>query len=298
MHRDSSIAVIGKSKMMNEGLVNRLKGNGYCDVKCGEACLVGMPASYFFYTGGQLSGLMENIRKPADLHLDNMKMNIKVIERAWSAGVKKLLYLATSCVYPPSAPQPLKEDSLMSAKLEPISEPSAITRVLAIKMCQYFRRQYGCNFISAVASGIYGAYDDFCPETGHVLPAMISQFHNAKVNNLDSVTLMGTGKPQRDWMHMDDVADACVFLMQNYNDEPPINIASGEEYSITELAEIVASIIGFKGTTNYDTTRPDGASRKILDGQRLLAMGWKPQISIEEGIKKTYDYYTEAKCQM
>lgn len=288
MEENTKIAIVGDSKMVSNALKERLATRGLQNIGSGLE-----KDSYVFYIGGSVMGLMQNVRTPADLHIQNLQCQLDVIPKAHEVGVEKLLYLATNCVYPENAPQPLKEEYLTTGKLEPISEPSSITRVIGIKMCQYFRRQYGCNFVSAVPSGMYGACDDFCAETGHVLPAMIEKMHKAKLNGDKSVTFFGTGTPRRDWIHTEDVADACLFLMENYNEEEQVNIAAGEDWSLKELAEIIAEVIGFEGEIKWDTSRPDGARQKLLSGEKLKRIGWERKISIEEGIEKTYEWYKE-----
>jgi len=288
MEKNDKIVIIGESQMVKGALEQHLTARGFHNIQYSIE-----KDSYVFHIGGSIMGLMENVRTPADLHTQNLQTQLDIIPKAHRVGVKKMLYLATNCVYPENAPQPLKEEYLMTGKLEPISEPSSITRVIGIKMCQYFRRQYGCNFISAVPSGMYGACDDFCAETGHVLPAMIEKMHLAKLDGNKSVTFFGTGTPHRDWLHIEDVADACVFLMEHYDEEEQINIAAGEDHSIKELARIIAGIVGFKGEINWDTSRPDGAKQKLLSGEKLRRIGWEPKITIQEGIRKTYEWYKE-----
>jgi len=288
MKKDDKIAIVGESQMVKEALEQHLTARGFHNIQHSLE-----KNSYVFHIGGSIMGLMQNMRTPADLHIENLQCQLDIVPKAYEVGVKKLLYLATNCVYPENAPQPLREEYLMTGKLEPISEPSSITRVIAIKMCQYFRRQYSCNFISAVPSGMYGAYDDFCQETGHVLPAMIAEMHKAKLDGHKPVTFFGTGIPHRDWIHIEDVASACIFLMENYNEEEQVNIAIGQDWSLKELAKIIAGIVGFEGEINWDTSRPDGAKQKLLSGEKLKRIGWEPKITIQEGIKKTYKWYKE-----
>lgn len=290
MEKSARIAIVGESKMVCNALEQYLTAKGFQNIQHSLE-----QATYVFDIGGTIMGLMENVRIPADLHTQNLRHHLDIIPRAYEIGVEKLLYLATNCVYPENAPQPLKEEYLMTGKLEPISEPSSITRIIGIKMCQYFRRQYGCNFISAIPSGMHGAYDDFCSETGHVLPAMIEKMHKAKLNGDESITLFGTGTPHRDWIHVEDVADACMFLMEHYDEEEPVNIAAGLDYSIGELARIVADIVGFKGKVSWDTSRPDGARQKLLSGEKLKRIGWEPKLTTQEGVRKTYEWYKENK---
>ena len=287
--------------MINAALKEQLRSNGFKDLITIETNLTNQrevqalfereKPDYVFLLGGVWAGLFENIQCPADLNYDNSQTMVNIIHNSWQSGVKKLLFLASSCVYPERSPQPMKEEYLLTGKLEPISEPSALARILAIRMCQYYNRQYGTNFISAVPTGIYGPDDDFCPETGHVLPALIQKFHEAKANSMPSVTVWGSGKPYREWIYFDDAADACIFLMNNYDGSEIINVGVGEDFTIRELAELVAEIVGFKGKINFNPSRPDGAYRKLLDSSKINALGWRPKISLREGISKTYGWY-------
>ena len=288
MNKNDKIAIVGDSKMLRNALTNCLNNKGFQNISDTMS-----KGGYVFHIGGSIMGLMENVRTPADLHVQNLQTQLDIIPVAHKLGVKKLLYLATNCVYPENAPQPYDESYLMTGKLEPISEPSSITRVVAIKMCQYFRRQYGCDFISAVPSGMYGDHDDFCPETGHVLPAMITRMHVANLKGDKSVTFLGTGTPRRDWIHTEDVADACIFLMENYEGEEQVNIPVGVDYSLKELVKIVASVVGYKGEIKWDTSRPDGAKQKLLGGTKLYNMGWRPKVGIQEGVEKLYEWFKE-----
>lgn len=301
MERGSKILLAGQSRMINLAVMNHLKSEGFNNLITIESKLTNQreiqvlfeseKPDCVFLLGGRWAGLFENIKCPADLNYDNTQTMVNIIYASWQSGVKKLLFLASSCVYPEHSPQPMKEEDLLTGKLEPISEPSALARILAIRMCQYYNRQYGTNFVSAVPTGIYGPDDDFCPETGHVLPALIQKFHEAKVNSMASVFVWGSGNSCREWIYVDDVADACVFLMDTYSGSEIINMGVGEDLTIKELAKLVAEIVGFKGGITFDLSRAEGAYRKLLDSSRINALGWKPKVSLREGISKTYEWY-------
>jgi GDP-L-fucose synthase len=216
-----------------------------------------------------------------------------VINAAYKNKVKKLLFLGSSCIYPKLAPQPMKEEYLLSGYLEPTNEPYAIAKITGIKMCEAYRYQYGCNFISAMPTNLYGPNDNYDLNNSHVLPALIRKFHEAKINNAPNVVVWGTGKPRRELMHVDDLADACLFLMLNYNDSKFVNVGTGKDTSIAELAELVKKIVGYNGEIIYDTSKPDGTPRKLLDLTYLHSLGWKHKIELEEGIRSTYQYFLE-----
>jgi GDP-L-fucose synthase len=203
-------------------------------------------------------------------------------------GVKKLMFLGSSCIYPKLAPQPLKEEYLLTGPLEPSNEPYAIAKIAGLKMCEAYRAQYGCNFITVMPTNLYGPNDNYDLQNSHVLPAMLRKFHEAREKGEDSVTLWGTGSPLREFLHADDLADACFFLMQNYNKSEPVNIGVGEDITIKELAELIKNITGFTGKINWDTSKPDGTPRKLMDVTRLSNAGWKASISLKEGISKVY----------
>jgi GDP-L-fucose synthase len=216
-----------------------------------------------------------------------------VINAAYKNKVKKLLFLGSSCIYPKLAPQPMKEEYLLSGYLEPTNEPYAIAKITGIKMCEAYRHQYGCNFISAMPTNLYGPNDNYDLNNSHVLPALIRKFHEAKINNAPNVVVWGTGKPRRELMHVDDLADACLFLMLYYNDSKFVNVGTGKDTSIAEIAELVKKIVGYNGEIVYDTSKPDGTPRKLLDLTYLHSLGWKHKIELEEGIRSTYQYFLE-----
>jgi GDP-L-fucose synthase len=248
---------------------------------------------YLFFTGGYWVGLMENAKRPADLVLDNTKIIMNVVSSSVVCKVPKILFVSSSCMYPPSAPQPIKEDSFMTAPLEPISEPSALARVWGYKTLGYLNKQEGLQYVTVVPTGMYGPEDDFNPSTGHVLPALIERFTIAKEQGVKEVTLWGSGRAFREWVHVDDVADACVFAMEHCNNEL-VNIANPEgELQIVDLAAKIAKIVGYEGEIKWDTSKPDGAFKKALDGSKLAKLGWKPKISLQEGLERTVKWYQE-----
>ena len=243
---------------------------------------------YVFVAAAKVGGILANNEQPADFLFQNLQIQNNLIHGAWKAGVKKLLFLGSSCIYPKLAPQPLKEEYLLTGPLEPTNEWYAIAKIAGIKMCQAFRRQHGCDFIAAMPTNLYGPNDNYDLKTSHVLPALIRKFHEAK-GRAGSVTCWGSGKPLREFLYADDLASACVFLMQRYSDEQFINVGYGSDISIRDVAEIVRRIVDFDGGIEWDATRPDGTPRKLMDSSRLFALGWKPRIDLETGIRLACD---------
>ena len=245
-----------------------------------------------YLAAAKVGGIYANDAYPAEFIYDNLTIQTNVIDAAWRAGVKKLLFLGSSCIYPKHAPQPMNEDCLLTGPLEPTNEWYAIAKIAGIKMCQAYQKQYGFEAISAMPTNLYGPGDNFDLKTSHVLPALIRKFHEAKAAGEKSVTVWGTGTPRREFLHVDDLADACVFLMQNYSAPDIVNVGWGQDVSILELAELVKDVIGYEGDIQLDTSKPDGTPRKLLDTSRLLSLGWKPSIGLEKGIISTHDWYT------
>ena len=248
---------------------------------------------YVFLAAAKVGGIQANANHPAEFLGDNLLIQTHVIDAAWRCGVKKLLFLGSSCIYPKHAPQPMREDCLLTGPLEPTNEWYAIAKIAGLKMAAAYRRQYGFNAISAMPTNLYGPGDNFSLETSHVLPALIRKFHEAKAAGRDEVVVWGTGTPKREFLHVDDLADALVVLMQHYSDEAPINVGCGEDVSIAELARLVGKVVGFNGKLVFDTTKPDGTPRKLLDVSKLSALGWKPKIGLKEGIAATYQWFLE-----
>jgi len=246
---------------------------------------------YVFLAAARVGGIHANSIYPADFIRDNLQIQTNVVDAAWRHGVKKLAFLGSSCIYPKMAPQPLKEESLLTGSLEPTNEWYAIAKIAGIKMCQAYRRQYGFNAICAMPTNLYGPNDNFDLETSHVLPAMIRKFHEAKAQGHAEVTLWGTGSPKREFLHVDDLADASLFLMQHYDSEEIINIGVGEDVTIRELAGMIQTIVGFEGNVVWDDTKPDGTPRKLLDVSRLHGLGWQARMPLTGGIADVYRWY-------
>jgi GDP-L-fucose synthase len=244
---------------------------------------------YVFVAAAKVGGILANDQHPAEFLFQNLQIQNNLIHGAWKAGVKKLLFLGSSCIYPKLAPQPLKEDYLLTGPLEPTNEWYAVAKIAGIKMCQAYRRQYDCDFISAMPTNMYGPNDNYDLKTSHVLPALIRKFHEAKSASAATVTCWGTGQPLREFLYADDCASACVFLMQRHSEEQFINVGYGSDISIRDLAQLVQRIVGFKGDILWDSSKPDGTPRKLMDSSRLFALGWKPRIDLETGIKLAYE---------
>lgn len=246
---------------------------------------------YVFLAAARVGGILANDRYKAEFLYDNLMIQTNVIHQAYVHNVKKLLFLGSSCIYPKMAAQPLKEEYLLTGLLEPTNEPYAIAKIAGIKMCDAYRVQYGCNFISCMPANLYGPNDHYDLESSHVLPAMIRKFHEAKKEGNPFVELWGTGKPMREFLHVDDLADACYFLMENYNESGLVNIGSGEDMTIFDLAILVKKIVGFEGELKFDTSKPDGTFRKLMDVSKIKSLGWCDKISLWEGIKSTYEEF-------
>ena len=235
-----------------------------------------------------MGGILANNTYRAEFLHENLEIQNNIIHQSWKNGVKKLLFLGSSCIYPKLAPQPLKEEYLLTGLLESTNEPYAIAKIAGIKMCDAYRNQYGCNFISVMPTNLYGPNDNYDLNNSHVLPALLRKFHEAKVNKQPEVTVWGTGTPRREFLHADDMANACVYLMKNYNEPGLVNIGTGEDISIKELAEMIQEITGYNGKIIFDTTKPDGTPRKLLDVSKLTQWGWKASIDLKEGIEAVY----------
>lgn len=248
---------------------------------------------YVFLAAAKVGGIMANNTYRADFIYENMAIQNNVIKSSYDNKVKKLMFLGSSCIYPKMAPQPLNEDMLLTGTLEPTNEPYAIAKIAGIKMTEAFRDQYGCNYISVMPTNLYGINDNYHPQNSHVLPALIRRFHEAKINQLPEVIIWGTGTPLREFLFSDDLADACVFLMNNYDEKQFVNIGIGEDLSIKDLAELIKDVIGYKGTISFDSSKPDGTPRKLMDVSKLHALGWKHQVNLREGIQLAYADFLE-----
>ncbi|MCW5552644.1 MAG: GDP-L-fucose synthase [Verrucomicrobiae bacterium] len=244
---------------------------------------------FVFVAAARVGGIQANDTRPAEFLYENLQIQNNLIHHAWRGGVKKLLFLGSSCIYPKHAPQPMNEDHLLTGPLEPTNQWYAVAKIAGIKMCQAYRRQRGCNFISAMPTNMYGPNDNFDLQSSHVLPALVRKFHEAKASNAATVTCWGTGTPKREFLYADDLARACVFLMQHYSAEQFINIGFGSDVTIQALANLVREIVGFQGEIVWDASMPDGTPRKLLDSSRLFALGWRPQVELEAGIRLAYE---------
>ena len=249
--------------------------------------------SYVFLAAARVGGIMANDTYPADFIYDNLIIESNIIHASHVVGVKKLLFLGSSCIYPKMAPQPLKEDYLLSGPLEPTNEWYAIAKITGIKLCQAYRRQYGADFISAMPTNLYGPGDNFDLKKSHVIPAMLRKMHEAKSNGSDEVTLWGTGTPRREFLHVEDLADGLLFLMDRYSDESHVNVGVGEDLTIRDLAEMIRSVVGFEGRLVFDTDKPDGTPRKLLDTSMINAMGWRANTELSSGLQDTYRWFLE-----
>jgi GDP-L-fucose synthase len=246
---------------------------------------------YVFLAAAKVGGIYANNTYRADFLLDNLLIQTNVIHASWKNHVKKLLFLGSSCIYPKMAPQPIPEEALLTGPLEPTNEPYAIAKITGIKLCENFRLQYNCNFISAMPTNLYGPGDNYDLMNSHVLPALIRKFHEAKIQNAEKVVVWGDGSPLREFLHVDDLAEACVFLMHHYNDLAPINVGSQSEISIKDLALLIKEIIGFQGDIEWDTTKPNGTPRKLMDSSKIFSLGWKPKIDLKTGIIAVYKHF-------
>ena len=306
MNSNSKIYIAGHRGMVGSAIWRALEAAGYTNLvgrSSGELDLRNQQAvddffeaekpEYVFLAAAKVGGIQANNVYRAEFLYDNLQIQNNIIHSAWKHDVTKLLFLGSSCIYPKLAPQPLKEEYLLTGPLEPTNEPYAIAKIAGIKMCESYRRQYGCNFIAAMPTNLYGPNDNYDLNNSHVLPALIRKMHEAKMSNAASVEIWGSGSPLREFLHVDDLASACLFLMQHYNDELFVNVGFGSDLSIRELAEKVKSAVGFEGDLVFNTEKPDGTPKKLMDSGRILSMGWKPKIGLDEGIKATYNLVRE-----
>jgi GDP-L-fucose synthase len=306
MNRDAAIFVAGHRGLVGSALVRRLARAGYTnlltatrdqvDLRDQAAVNYWFRASrpeYVFHAAGTVGGILANSTRPAEFIYDNMMMHATVVQAAYLHGVKKLLYLGSSCIYPRECPQPIKEEYLLTGPLEPTNEAYALAKIAGIKLCQTYRTQYGCNFISAMPTNLYGENDNFDLTSSHVLPALIRKFHDAKIRDEREIVAWGSGAPKREFLHVDDLADACVFLMERYEGAAHINVGTGEDLTIADLTELVRSIVYPDATVVFDRSKPDGSPRKLLDVSRLHALGWRHTIALADGIADTYRWFVE-----
>jgi len=304
MNTSDAIFVAGHRGMVGAALVRLLRAQGFtnlllrtrveldlCDAHAVRAFYEKFRPTYVIVAAAKVGGIWANATQPVEFLSDNLQIELNLINGAYAAGVKKLLFLGSSCIYPKLAPQPLTEESLLTGSLEPTNEAYALAKICGIKLCQAYAKQYGTNFISAMPTNLYGPEDNFDLQTSHVLPALLHKFHLAKEQGQPSVTLWGTGSAYREFLHVDDLAQACFFLMQNYDSPELLNVGCGEDITIRDLAGLVGRAVGYTGRVEWDTTKPDGTPRKLLDVSKLNKLGWKATIPLEKGLRETYQWW-------
>ncbi|UZJ79339.1 GDP-L-fucose synthase [Fictibacillus sp. KU28468] len=302
MKKDNRIYVAGHRGLVGSAILRKLEDEGYTNLVYRTSSELDLrdplqvhsffekeDIDYVFLAAAKVGGIVANNDYPADFIRDNLLIQTNVIDAAYRAGVEKLMFLGSTCIYPKMAPQPLKEEYLLTGELEPTNEPYAIAKIAGIKMCQSYNLQYGTKYISVMPTNLYGVNDNFDLETSHVLPALLRKFHEAKENNKPSVEIWGTGTPKREFLYSDDLADACLFLMKNYEGNDIVNIGVGEDLEIKELAYKIKEVVGYEGELQFDTSKPDGTPRKLVDVTKLNGLGWKASTSLNEGLRKAYE---------
>ena len=304
MQSEGSIFIAGHSGLAGSAILRALQSRGYSrlivrthqELELTDARAVKdffqqeRPESVFL-AAAKVGGIQANNTLPAEFLRENLLIQTHVLHEAWQAGVKKLLFLGSSCIYPKLAPQPIPESALLTGELEPTNDAYALAKIAGIQLCKAYRKQYGANFIAVMPTNLYGPHDNFHPEHSHVLPALLRRFHEAQRDGLQEVTVWGSGTPKREFLHSDDLASACLFLMEHYDSPEIINIGWGQDCTIRELAEMIAKTVGYTGKLKWDDSRPDGTPRKVLDNRKLTALGWEPKISLQEGLRLTYQWY-------
>ncbi len=304
MNKTSRIFIAGHNGMVGSAILRILKRKGFENLICLSSKELDLrkqidvqdfflreKPEYVFLAAAKVGGILANNIYKADFIYDNLAIELNVIHSAWKSNIKKLLFLGSSCIYPKMAPQPIKEEYILSGYLEETNEPYAIAKIAGIKLCEAFRFQYGCNFISAMPTNLYGPNDNYDLENSHVLPALIRKFHEATLRNEKSVTVWGSGNPKREFLHVDDLAEACLIMMEKYDGKDFLNIGYGDDISIADLASLVKEITGFKGSIVFDISKPDGTVRKLMDSSKIRQVGWKPKIELKDGIAETYKQY-------
>jgi GDP-L-fucose synthase len=306
MNKNAKIYVAGHRGLVGSAIVRKLKDEGYSNIvtrtsaeldlreqaAVREFFMIERP-EYVFLAAAKVGGILANNTWPADFIYQNLMIEANVIESARLSGVKKLLFLGSTCIYPKLAEQPLKEEYLLSGPLEPTNEWYAVAKIAGIKLCQAYQRQHGCKFISAMPTNLYGPEDNFDLESSHVMPALIRKFHEAKVNGEPTVAVWGSGRPLREFLHVDDCAAASLYLMEHYDGEEIVNIGVGEDLSIADLADLVKKVVGYEGEIVYDASKPDGTPRKLVDVTRINGLGWKAGIPLDQGVRSTYEWFLE-----
>ena len=306
MERATPIFVAGHGGLVGSAVMRRLEHEGFSNVFAASRAELdllnqaGVNAwfskhrpEYVFLVAGTVGGIVANASRPAEFIYDNLLIHGTVVQAAYQFGARKLLYLGSSCIYPREAPQPMTEQALLTGPLEPTNEPYAIAKIAGIKLCAAYREQYGCDFISAMPTNLYGPNDNFNRDSSHVLPALIRRFHDAKSAGVDEVTVWGSGTPRREFLHVDDLAEACLFLMQHYSASGHVNVGTGEDLTIRELAGMIRDVVHPGARLAFDASKPDGAPRKLLDVTRLHGLGWRHRISLPDGVASTYQWFLE-----
>jgi GDP-L-fucose synthase len=304
MEKSSKIFVAGHKGMVGSAIVRKLQSEGYNNLVLKTSALLDLrnqsqveqffsseKPEYVFLAAAKVGGILANNTYRADFLYENLMIESNVIHQSYIHKIKKLLFLGSSCIYPKLAPQPLKEEYLLSGYLEETNEPYAIAKIAGIKLCENYRRQYGCDFISAMPTNLYGPNDNYDLNNSHVIPALIRKFHEAKITNKPTVEVWGSGKPMREFLHVDDLGDACLFLMQNYSSDEFINIGCGVDDTIMKIASLIKGVVGFNGKIVFDSSKPDGTPRKLMDISKLTALNWKPKIQLEDGLKSVYELF-------
>ena len=305
-NKNAAVYIAGHSGLVGSAIVRLLKDKGFTNLICRPSSQLDLrdhaavktffeneKPEYVFLAAAKVGGIMANNTYPADFIYDNLAIQNNIIHQSYLQGVKKLLFMGSSCIYPKNAMQPIKEEYLLTGSLEPTNDAYAIAKIAGIKMCQSYHKQYGCNFISVMPTNLFGKGDNYHLQNSHVLPALIRKFHEAKIHNENSVTIWGTGTPRREFLNVDDAAEACYFLMEHYDEPGIINVGSGKDDSIEHIARIIQKITGFDGDLVFDTSKPDGTMRKMLDVEKINGLGWHPAIELKEGISRTYLDFVE-----
>ena len=306
MQKNAKIYLAGHTGLVGSAILKELKEQGYRDILIKTHKELDLLHSEdvlnFFKTekpecvilaAAKVGGILANSTFPAEFIYQNLQIQNNVIHNSYLNKIKKLLFLGSSCIYPRNCPQPIKEEYLLTGELEPTNESYAISKIAGIKMCQSYNKQYGTNYISVMPTNLYGINDNFHPENSHVIPGLINRIHNAKIKNESSVTVWGTGKPKREFLYSKDLANACLYLLENHSENQIINIGTGEDLTIKELSETICSVIGYKGNLVFDTTKPDGTPKKLLDTSKLTKLGWRAKTNLKDGLKETYNWYLQ-----
>lgn len=306
MEKEAKIYVAGHTGMAGSAIVRQLKADGYANIICKthreldltrqadvEEFFVEEKPEYVFLAAARVGGIGANIKQPAEFLMDNLQIQCNVLKQAFETGVKKLLFLGSSCIYPCRAEQPIREGALLTGALEPTNEGYALAKIAGLRQCQYYKRQHGADFVSVMPCNLYGYNDNFDINRSHIVPAMIRKFHSAKVHGLDNVTIWGTGNVYRELLFADDMAAACLYVMNNYSGNDFLNIGYGEDFTVMQIAEMVREVVGYDGKILTDPSRPEGMFRKIVDSARINRLGWKPSTEIGEGLKLTYRWFLD-----